>query len=154
MDGKHIACPESTLLQTPPEHPPAPLCVLCIAIAFRLSEHRRSTQDFASTPYLWICGCHLCRPFRLQPRFASPLSHFIRAGNRLLFTRRLAILVSAGWGSHRAGIEATMTPNPITSLDAAGALCLHCEDQWRGASEFFRSVVEKRIAHLWPPRYD
>ena len=31
-----------------------------------------------------------------------------------------------------------MTPNPVTSLDAAMSLLFHIGRQWRGASEFLR----------------
>jgi len=33
-----------------------------------------------------------------------------------------------------------MTPNPITSLDAGGAFCLHIGRHRPGASEFLRST--------------
>jgi hypothetical protein len=34
-------------------------------------------------------------------------------------------------------------PNPITSLDAGGALCLHIGRPWPGASEFLRWAQPK-----------
>jgi hypothetical protein len=34
-----------------------------------------------------------------------------------------------------------MTPNPITSLDAGTAFCLHIERPRPGASEFLRSAT-------------